>query len=593
MNISAILVFIFSLKLSTSKSVILEPAEMTARRRLLSQLKLNETCCTCPFQSLGRLCGPQSTVWYYDSSVKECKEYYAYGGCWGSGNQFNSEEDCYAKCDEKLVPLSPPENITAVPALDAMHLWWHPPQTYLLHEPDPIEIAEVAGIAGTNSVFDSLPQANTSLLVNVLTNGNVGYNRSLSPGNDTNYPSLANTAGTSTQSSMLVYTVNVTQDTVSYKSEKPAENSITSSPVTSTVPNGNRKTWNKYKIEDFYGKNRVPFHFAKLFKYVVSYKKFTDTNWTNVTVSASSTYHKLENLATSTLYMFMISAVYITNTTMSSGSVNVSTGKLSAASNCQCDTAGTVNGTRECNMSVTMMPLCTCKPHYGGLFCEMCQNNFYRTGPTLPCHPCPCSNISSTGSCHFMEGYLHCTVCREGYSGNLCHRCANGYYRDPKLLHQQCQKCRGCYGISPTLICDPYTGTCLNCHFNTTGEKCDRCLDGFEGDPPNNISCTPISARQSSQLKSLPQPAVIAICVIAVIVLLSGIITVVVYRRMHNFPVIRPFWTVEFQEDHDKVNFSAVPADDFDQSQVDQNFYDTQTHSTKKLPPYFKLHEDF
>ena len=35
------------------------------------------------------------------------------------------------------------------------------------------------------------------------------------------------------------------------------------------------------------------------------------------------------------------------------------------------------------------------------------------------------------------------------------------------------------------------TGKCLNCHYNTTGERCDRCLDGFQGDPLKNIPCVP------------------------------------------------------------------------------------------------------
>ena len=35
-------------------------------------------------------------------------------------------------------------------------------------------------------------------------------------------------------------------------------------------------------------------------------------------------------------------------------------------------------------------------------------------------------------------------------------------------------------------------GSCLNCHYNTTGQRCDKCLDGFVGDPSKNISCVPM-----------------------------------------------------------------------------------------------------
>ena len=39
-------------------------------------------------------------------------------------------------------------------------------------------------------------------------------------------------------------------------------------------------------------------------------------------------------------------------------------------------------------------------------------------------------------------------------------------------------------------ICDILVGTCF-CIPNVTGDKCDRCVSGFYGDPVNNVPCRP------------------------------------------------------------------------------------------------------
>ena len=55
------------------------------------------------------------------------------------------------------------------------------------------------------------------------------------------------------------------------------------------------------------------------------------------------------------------------------------------------------------------------------------------------------------------EGYLRCLTCKEAYTGNLCHRCANGYYTNFSQ-GLKCEKCKGCHNIKPGLVCDPFSG---------------------------------------------------------------------------------------------------------------------------------------
>jgi hypothetical protein len=89
-----------------------------------------------------------------------------------------------------------------------------------------------------------------------------------------------------------------------------------------------------------------------------------------------------------------------------------------------------------------------------------------------------------------------------------------------------------------------------------------------------------------------PAAGMIAAIVIAIIVLLSGIVGFIVYKRSHNFPKNKPFWTIEFKEDHDDVNFSAVPDDELERQHDDMRFYESQSRGKNKLPPYAQLKED-
>ena len=78
-----------------------------------------------------------------------------------------------------------------------------------------------------------------------------------------------------------------------------------------------------------------------------------------------------------------------------------------------------------------------------------------------------------------------CTACPRGYAGAHCERCANGYFGNPLKLGDACRPC-DCSGNANPFApdwCDHRTGECLQCLGNTAGWKCDRCLEGFYGNP--------------------------------------------------------------------------------------------------------------
>lgn len=71
--------------------------------------------------------------------------------------------------------------------------------------------------------------------------------------------------------------------------------------------------------------------------------------------------------------------------------------------------------------------------------------------------------------------------------GKRCELCDDGFFGDP--LGQRgparpcvpCQ-CHGNVDLNAVGNCDPVSGRCLRCLYNTTGEHCERCLLGFYGD---------------------------------------------------------------------------------------------------------------
>ncbi|KAI5640968.1 laminin EGF domain-containing protein [Phthorimaea operculella] len=101
------------------------------------------------------------------------------------------------------------------------------------------------------------------------------------------------------------------------------------------------------------------------------------------------------------------------------------------------------------------------------------------------CKPCPCPKDS--GCIQLMDGNIVCTDCPSGYAGPKCEVCADGYFGDPTGQFgppSECQECQCNGNVDPNAVgnCNRTTGECLKCIYNTGGEHCDKCLNGFYGD---------------------------------------------------------------------------------------------------------------
>ncbi|XP_026107420.1 usherin-like [Carassius auratus] len=207
---------------------------------------------------------------------------------------------------------------------------------------------------------------------------------------------------------------------------------------------------------------------------------------------------------------------------------------------CECHSAGTVNGSLECE---PIGGQCKCKRHVSGIQCNQCQHGFYKLQSALAdgCHACNCNTAGTVQpdiTCHQDSGQCQC---KANVIGLTCDRCNYGFKFlnrtdpdgcipcgcDPRgSLHQFCNPftgqceckdgvrgllCDTCIphfyslngsgvclpcdcspnGSVPGTSCDAVTGQC-RCKPNIEGQRCDMCRDGYHTlDSSNSLGCVP------------------------------------------------------------------------------------------------------
>ncbi|XP_018532089.1 laminin subunit alpha-3 isoform X4 [Lates calcarifer] len=136
---------------------------------------------------------------------------------------------------------------------------------------------------------------------------------------------------------------------------------------------------------------------------------------------------------------------------------------------------------------------CSCPPQYTGESCEKCAPGFYRdgSGPYLGrCVPCECNGLAD--ECEDKTG--RCLNCQYNTAGDRCERCKEGYYGN--AAQRTCRVCPCPFSVptnSFAVGCKEVFGDfqCI-CRTGYTGERCERCAPGYYGDPlTSGGSCKP------------------------------------------------------------------------------------------------------
>uniref|UniRef100_A0A4W5KZX3 Laminin subunit alpha 3 n=1 Tax=Hucho hucho TaxID=62062 RepID=A0A4W5KZX3_9TELE len=127
---------------------------------------------------------------------------------------------------------------------------------------------------------------------------------------------------------------------------------------------------------------------------------------------------------------------------------------------------------------------CACSPLYRGDSCQKCARGYYRdgSGPYLGrCVPCFCNGLSN--ECDDRTG--RCLNCQYNTAGDRCERCKEGYYGD--AAQRSCRVCPCPFSVpanSFAVGCREVAGgfQCV-CRPGYTGDRCERCVPGYYGDP--------------------------------------------------------------------------------------------------------------
>ncbi|XP_078024626.1 laminin subunit alpha-3 [Epinephelus lanceolatus] len=106
--------------------------------------------------------------------------------------------------------------------------------------------------------------------------------------------------------------------------------------------------------------------------------------------------------------------------------------------------------------------------------CERCKEGYYGNAAESTCRACPCPftwNNFALACLDIGSGVVEC-LCKRGYSGARCERCAFGYYGNPVVYGGSCKPCN-CKDSSN--ICDSLTGECITSGNSSCGAHCHEC----------------------------------------------------------------------------------------------------------------------
>ncbi|XP_047442348.1 laminin subunit alpha-3 [Mugil cephalus] len=116
-----------------------------------------------------------------------------------------------------------------------------------------------------------------------------------------------------------------------------------------------------------------------------------------------------------------------------------------------------------------------CQFNSTGDRCERCKEGYHGNAANRTCLACPCPSTQNNFALACMDvgsGVVEC-LCKRGYSGATCERCALGYYGNPMVHGDTCKPCN-CKNSSLN-FCDAQTGECVTAGNSSCGDHCHEC----------------------------------------------------------------------------------------------------------------------
>ncbi|XP_028580478.2 usherin [Podarcis muralis] len=145
---------------------------------------------------------------------------------------------------------------------------------------------------------------------------------------------------------------------------------------------------------------------------------------------------------------------------------------------CNCDKAGTVNGSSLCDKSTGQ---CPCKASVTGLRCSQCMPHTYNltTQNFLGCEICDCDPLGTGPGtvCDQLNGQC---VCLPHHHGRRCNVCKPGFYASLRGING-CIPCLCHPTGSVEEVCNSLTGQCICQDSSVAGKRCDHCRDYYYG----------------------------------------------------------------------------------------------------------------
>uniref|UniRef100_A0A8D8FJB6 Laminin subunit beta-1 n=1 Tax=Culex pipiens TaxID=7175 RepID=A0A8D8FJB6_CULPI len=135
----------------------------------------------------------------------------------------------------------------------------------------------------------------------------------------------------------------------------------------------------------------------------------------------------------------------------------------------------------------------SCQDYTRGWKCDRCLEGYYGNpllGSEIGCRPCRCPDTIASGHSYANECLLDpktndvICLCDQGYAGAKCDVCADNYFGNPERPGGTCQPCdcSNNVDLNQPGNCDAKTGKCQQCLYETEGDHCEFCRDGYYGD---------------------------------------------------------------------------------------------------------------